>query len=217
MTAVLVLGIGMNYAVIFHQAVEGYLPFVAVGLVIWSFLSVSISEGGEAFVAGGAMLRQSSLPLPMFIFRTLIRNSINLAHQVVIIIAVLLWFHVYPGPGMLWAGLGLVLIIVNLGWIALVLAMISARFRDVPQIVSAMLQIAFFLSPIFWQPPPKLINSPLVTLNPLYFLIQSIREPLLHGVMPVQSATFLLPMAVVGWIGAILIYNQTRRRVVHYL
>jgi ABC-type polysaccharide/polyol phosphate export permease len=56
-----------------------------------------------------------------------------------------------------------------------------------------------------------------VAANPFYFSIQSIREPLLHGVCPPQTLTFLLPMAVVGWIITVLVYNQTRRRVVHYL
>ena len=213
----LVLGIGINYAVLFHQKVEDLLPYVAVGIVFWGFISTTMSEGGEAFVSGGAMLRQSALPLPLFILRTVIRNLINLAHQVIIIIAVFAYFHVFPGLGMVWAIAGLVLSVVNLGWVALALAMVSARFRDVPQIVGAVLQFIFFLSPIFWQPTPAMANNPLVFANPFYFSVQSIREPLLHGHLTSQTFMFLLPMAVLGWVFTLLIYNQTRRRVVHYL
>jgi ABC-type polysaccharide/polyol phosphate export permease len=217
MTMTLVLGIGVNYAALLHQKVHQLLPFVALGLVFWGFLSISISEGGDAFISGAAMIKQSALPLPLFILRCLIRNFINLAHQIVIVAAVLLWFHIFPGPGMLWALAGLALLVINLGWIGLMLAMVSARFRDMPQIITAVLQLVFFLSPIFWSPPPSLVNSPLVAANPFYFSIESIREPLLHGDMPIQAGTFLVPIAVVGWIATILIYNQTRRRVVHYL
>ncbi len=217
MTMTLVLGIGINYAALLHQSVKDLLPFVAIGLVMWGFLSTSISEGGEAFVNGAAMIRQSALPLPMFILRCLLRNAINLAHQLIIIVAVMAWFRIYPGHRLLWAFAGLALMIVNLGWIGLVLAMISARFRDVPQIIAAILQLVFFLSPIFWTPPPQLAHSPLVAANPFYFSIESIRSPLLHGVLPPETFTFLAPLAVIGWIVAILAYNQTRRRVVHYL
>ena len=217
MTMTLVLGIGIEYAALFHQKVEQLLPFVALGLVFWGFLSVSISEGGDAFISGAAMIKQSAIPLPLFIVRCLTRNFINLAHQIVIVAAVLLWFRIYPGPGMLWALAGLALLVINLGWIGLMLAMFSARFRDMPQIITAVMQLAFFLSPIIWSPPPALANSPLVAINPFYFSIESIRQPLLHGVMPIQAATFLIPIAVAGWTATILIYNQTRRRVVHYL
>ena len=217
MTMTLVLGLGINYAALFHQSIKELLPFVAVGLVIWGFLSACISEGGDAFVQGSAMIKQSALPLPLFIMRCMIRNMINLAHQVVIIAAVLLWFRIYPGPNMLWALAGLLLMLVNLTWVGLLLAMVATRFRDMPQIVSATLQLVFFLSPIFWTPTPTLQKSPLVWANPFYFSIQSVREPLLHGVMPPQTGMFLAPMAVIGWIITILVYNQTRRRVVHYL
>lgn len=217
MTMTLVLGIGLNYAVLLHQPVDGFLPYVAIGLVMWGFLSGGISEGADAFVNGGAMIRQSALPLPLFTLRCLIRNGINLAHQVVIIFGVLVWFRIFPGPGMLWALVGLGLLIVNLGWIGLLLAMICARFRDMPQIVTAVLQVVFFLSPIFWIPTPQLMQSPFVAANPFYFAIESVREPLLHGHMPRMALFYLLIIAVVGWMVTILSYNQTRRRVVHYL
>jgi lipopolysaccharide transport system permease protein len=163
------------------------------------------------------MIKQSAIPLPLFILRTLVRNAINLAHQVVIIVAVLLWFHIFPGPGVLWVVPGLLLMVVNLSWVGLLLAMIATRFRDMPQIVAAVLQLVFFLSPIFWTPTKELANSPMVAANPFYFSIQTIREPLLYGTMPVQTATMLAPMAVAGWLLTILVYNETRRRVVHYL
>jgi ABC-type polysaccharide/polyol phosphate export permease len=217
MTMTLVLGLGINYAALFHQKIRDLLPFVAVGLVVWGFLSAAISEGGDAFVMGGAMIKQSALPLPMFILRTLARNAINLAHQVVIIVAVLLWFKIFPGPQVLWAFVGLALMFVNLSWIGLLLAMLATRFRDMPQIVAAILQLVFFLSPIFWTPTAAMKNSLFVAANPFYFSIQSVREPLLHGDMPWQTLTFLVPIAIVGWIVTVLVYNQTRRRVVHYL
>lgn len=217
MTSSLVLGLGINYAALFHQSVSAFLPYVAVGLVMWGFLSAAIGEGGDAFVSGAGMIKQSSLPLPLFILRCTIRNVINFGHQIIIIVAVLLWFRIFPGLSVLWALFGLVLLIVNLSWLGLLLAMVSTRFRDMPQIVGASLQLVFFLSPIFWTPPPAMMNSPLVQANPFYFSIQSVREPLLHGVMPSQTFSFLVPMAILGWLATVLVYNQTRRRVVHYL
>jgi ABC-type polysaccharide/polyol phosphate export permease len=213
----LVLGIGLNYAALLHQPVDGFLPYVAIGLVMWGFLSSGIAEGADAFVSGGAMIRQSALPLPLFTLRCLIRNGINLAHQVVIIFAVLLWFRVFPGAGVAWSVVGLGLLVVNLGWIGLLLAMVCARFRDMPQIVNAVLQVMLFLSPIFWIPTPQLLHNPFVAANPFYFAIESVREPLLHGLMPRRALFYLTVIAGTGWVVTILSYNQTRRRVVHYL
>ena len=213
----LVLGIGINYAALFHLEVKVLLPYVAFGMVAWSFISACISEGGEAFVSGGSIIRQSSLPLPLFILRCVIRNYVNLLHHLVIVIGVMIWFRIFPGFGILWLPVGLVLVTLNLSWLGLALATISARFRDVPHIINAMLQFVFFLSPIFWKPTPEMENSSFVRDNPFYLMVQAIREPLSNGVISLHALIYLSVLALAGWTGSLMFYNLTRRRVVHYL
>jgi ABC-type polysaccharide/polyol phosphate export permease len=213
----LVLGIGINYAALFHMSVKELLPYVAFGLVAWSFVSACISEGGESFVTSGSIIRQSSLPLPLFVVRCVIRNYVNLLHHLVIVIGVIIWFQIFPGVGLLWLPVGLVLVTINLSWLALALATISARFRDVPQIITALLQFVFFLSPIFWKPTPEMAASWFVRANPFYLMVEALREPLLTGRIPTFCLVSLIVLAVVGWIASLLFYNITRRRVVHYL
>ena len=213
----LVLGIGLNYGALYHKSIGELLPYVGLGIVTWGFISTCISEGGEAFVSAGAMLRQSALPLPLFIMRCLFRNVFYFAHHSVVIVLTLLYMQHFPGLGIAWSLLGLALTLLNLAWIVLLVAFLSAVFRDVPQIIVSFLQLAFFLTPVFWEVPPSMVNRPLVKYNPLYYAVESIRRPLLGSEPPLSSYALLAGVAVVGWVVAILVYNQTRRRVVHYL
>jgi len=216
-SASLILGIGVSYTQLFHVEVSKLLPYVAVGIVMWGCISGTLSEGGESFVSSASLLRQSSLPLPVFIARSILRNLMVLAHQLVIIVAVLAWFRIFPGIGVLWSLVGFGLTMVNLGWAATTIALFSARFRDIPQIVSSSLQFIFFMSPIFWIVPPAFEHSLLVTANPFYFAVDAVRRPLLEGVAPISSLVGLSVIAVVGWLFTLVFYNLTRRRVVHYL
>jgi lipopolysaccharide transport system permease protein len=190
---------------------------VAVGIVAWNFMSGCISEGADAFIIGGAILRQSALPLPLFIMRCYFRNLINLAHHSVIVVLVLLYVANFPGMGLLWSLLGIILVGMNLTWVMLLAAFLSTRFRDVPQIIAAVLQVAFFLSPVFWKVNEATANSPFVQFNPVYYAIEAIRGPLLSKSFPGDDYLMLFAAAVLGWIFSIGVYNQTRRRVVHYL
>ena len=190
---------------------------MALGFVAWAYVNGTISEGGEAFFAGGAIIRQSSLPLPLFILRCVIRNVINLAHHIVIVLAVMIWFRIVPTVGMLWVIPGLIVVTINLAWISLVLATISSRFRDVPQIVAAVLQFIFFLTPVFWKPTPEMAGSIFIDRNPFYAMVEVIRSPVLAGAVSPKAMAYLTLLAVIGWSVAILSYNLTRRRVVHYL
>ncbi|MCL4630625.1 ABC transporter permease [Burkholderia multivorans] len=61
--------------------------------------------------------------------------------------------------------------------IAMVVALLSARFRDLPQIVSALLQVAFYVTPIIFRPNALNRFSFIVEWNPLAYLINIVREP----------------------------------------
>eukprot|EP01042_Synura_sphagnicola_P032143 gene32143-41374_t len=208
----LILGIGFNYAAIFRTSPRELLPYVAVGIVTWNFISGCISDGGESFIAGGAMLRQTALPLPLFVMRSFIRNVVNLGHHILIVVLVLLYVGHFPGLGLIWALFGFSLTCLNLMWVMLLVAFLATRFRDVPQIITAVLQIMLFLSPIFWRVTDATSTSPFVRFNPVYYSIESIRQPLLDGTVPASFYLWLAAAALVGWIVALATYNQTRLR-----
>ena len=58
-------------------------------------------------------------------------------------------------------------------WIGVTLGGLSARFRDVPPIVASIMQVAFFLTPIFWTPSALPSRELFVHLNPFYYLSKS--------------------------------------------
>ena len=100
----------------------------------------------------------------------------------------------------------------------MLVAIISARFRDIPQIVQSITQAAAIMTPVFW--PPDRIPARyhlILDLNPFYHLLQAVRAPLMgQGVAP-HTYLFLAGMAVVGWGLTFSLFANTRRRIVHYL
>src|SRR4029079_12729030 len=98
------------------------------------------------------MIRSVRMPLFMHALRTLVRNVLVLAHNVVVIVAVDIIFIVWPGWHMLLALPALGVWIVDALAICLLLGAFCARFRDVGPIVGSIMQIAFFLTPVIWQP-----------------------------------------------------------------
>src|SRR4051812_43423381 len=50
-TAIMVVALGLLYAAIFQSPLDKYLPYLATGLVIWMFLSGTVSEGCQTFIA----------------------------------------------------------------------------------------------------------------------------------------------------------------------
>ena len=215
----MVLGMGFLYAEIFKVPIQRYMPFVALGIVFWGVIVGVITEGCDTFVHASGMLSQTSLPMFTFVWRTVLRNLITLAHHLVIVVAVLVWFGFWKVANVPMALLGLALMLLNVSWASMAVGIASARFRDVPQIVGSIMQFAMFMTPIFWEPSRMSGGRAhaLLVLNPFFHMIDGIRAPLMGGQTGSGTYPILALLAVLGWLGVFTAFNLTRRRIVHYL
>jgi len=213
----MVAGIGLLYANLFKVPVNEFIPYVALGIVVWGLIANVIIEGCQTFVQAAGILSQSSLPMFTFVWRTVIRNVINLAHHLIIIVGVLVYYDHWRQTDVLMGVVGVLLLVANISWISLAAGIASARFRDIPQIVGSVVQFAMFMTPVFWLPGGRLLDHAVLLLNPFYHLLEVVRAPLLG--QPVDARTYLVlgAMAVLGWAGTFTTFALIRRRIVHYL
>jgi ABC-type polysaccharide/polyol phosphate export permease len=111
---------------------------------------------------------------------------------------------------------GLLLLLVNALWCSTLLGMLSARFRDLPQIVASILQIAFFATPVIWR--VNLINNKLlVDLNPFYHFIELVRAPLLGQSATLVSWLVVAGITIFGSVGTFLFYRSHRTRIAFWI
>ena len=214
----MVLGIGVVYAKLFGIALADFLPLVALGIVFFGTISGIINEGCDTFTAAKNMLSQTNLPMFVFVWRTVLRNLINLGHHLVIVLAVLAYFGFWRSANYAGAALGLIFLVLNVGWISLLVGIASARFRDIPQIVQSITQAAAIMTPVFW-PADRIspAHHAILDLNPFYHLLEAVRAPLLGRDVAPHTYLFLAAMSVVGWAVTFAVFANTRRRIVHYL
>jgi ABC-type polysaccharide/polyol phosphate export permease len=103
-------------------------------------------------------------------------------------------------------------------WIALVLGLACVRFRDIQQLVSTILQVALFVTPIFWS--PQQLSGELATFeqyNILYHYVAIVRDPLLGQAPTLGSWLMVLLATVLGWGVMLFLYGRFRRRIPYWL
>jgi ABC-type polysaccharide/polyol phosphate export permease len=213
----MVLGIGFLYANLFNIPLNQFLPYVALGIVFFGVMAGTINEGCETFVQAAGMLSQTSLPMFTFVWRTLFRNLINLAHHLVIVVAVLVFYGYWRTAHPLLALGGVALMLANASWLSMLVGIASARYRDIPQIVVSIMQFAIFMTPVFWLPERFGSNHAVLAFNPFYHLLQAVRAPLMGQTVEPRTYVVLVSMALGGWLFTFAIFARTRRRIVHYL
>jgi lipopolysaccharide transport system permease protein len=213
-----VAALGLVYGRLFHANAGEYLPNLAVGMTCWALIAGMINEGCLCFIAAEGFLKQVALPKALFPARVVLRCLIGFAHDVVIIVAVVLIFSPPLGWPALLAPVGLVLLAVNGLWMALLLGLLCTRFRDLPPIVASILQVAFFITPVIWQPSALTGRwSLLLELNPFASFLALIRDPLLGIPLGLDPWLVALAMTLVGWGGTFLLFSRYRARVTYWL
>jgi ABC-type polysaccharide/polyol phosphate export permease len=217
-TTAFVLGISLVYGNLMQVSTAKYVSWMATGVVLWTFMSGTILESGDTYIQASVIIRQSNLPLPLFVWRTISRNLLYFGHQVIVVIGVSLWFHYFLKINLPMFLAGFVLVLINISWMAFVAAVVAARFRDMQQVIATLLQLIFFVSPVIWIPNDmKGLRSMVLLANPFYHMLDVTRNPLLGLPTHMDSVVVLLVMAVVGWLITYLLYGSVRRRIVHYL
>lgn len=217
-TGVMVAALGFLYSTLFKMELHDYLPFLALSLVLWAFVSALIGEACTCFQAAEGMIRSVRLPFHLYAFRVIVRNLLVLAHNVVVILAVYAVFDVWPGWEAVLAVPGLLLWVFDGIACCLLLGAVCARFRDIPPIVGSVMQIAFFISPIIWK--PELLTggkAQWLPLNPFFTLLEVVRAPLL-GTIPglavyASALTYSAVLAGIAW----MLFARVRGRLAFWV
>jgi ABC-type polysaccharide/polyol phosphate export permease len=195
-----------------------YAAYVTIGLVLWGLVQTAMSEAPTAFVAAAEPLRQCTLPASVHIFRLLWRNLIVFAHSAVLIPIVLLLFRIRPGAAVWTVIPAFLLLVLALSFGALLLALLGARFRDVPQVVTNGLQLLFFATPVFWLPsalPPG--RAWLLQMNPFFAFLDIVRTPILGGAPAASSWPVAASVTLVTGLLAAVAYARWRQRIVYWI
>ena len=213
----LVGGLGVLYSGLFKMDVADYLPFVAAGLIVWGLVSGLITEGCSVFIEAEGAIKQVNLPLSIYVYRVVWRSIIIFAHNIIIYVAAAVLFSIHPG----WVGFlalpGLVLLCLNGVWMGLLLGLMSARFRDVPQIVASVVQVTFFLTPIIWKPELLPDRAFMLDFNPFFHFVELVRGPALGQAPGLVSWLAVLGITLGGWLVTLLMYRRYRWRIAYWV
>jgi len=214
---IMIAALGIIYSRIFKADVTEYIPFLCLGLMTWTLISAIVLDACGCFISAETIIKQIKMPFSVHVFRVVWRNLIIAGHNIVVYIGVMVYFQIMPTINVLYFVPALILTILNAVWVCLILGMMCARFRDIPQIVSNVVQIIFFVTPIIWYPRLLGADEHLVHLNPFFAFIDLLRSPLLNNAPAALSWGVALGTTVAGWAAALFLFSRFRARISYWV
>jgi ABC-type polysaccharide/polyol phosphate export permease len=217
---IMILALGIVYTQLWHTNVDIYLPFLAISMAFWNLISGCINDAAGTFIAATAQMHAEYQPKGIFCLIVIFRQLVFFSHNFVVLMLILLYFH----RPLSWTALLLVpdlmIIIFTAYWLAMLLGIVCARFRDVPNIVQSFMQIMFFIMPIMWM--PQTLSDPgtrfwLTEANPFAAMLDLLRAPLLNQMPTLFQYGNVIVCSVLGWGLTAFVFNRCRDRIVYWL
>lgn len=208
------------YADLFHTDVRTYLPFLSLSIIAWNYLNALVTDGCNCFIQSDTVIKGMRMPFSVHAARSVVRNTIILAHNVIVIVAVFVIMGVHQSFHSFMVVPAVCLWLVDAFAFSLFFGALCARFRDVPQIVSAVMQIAFFVTPVMWS--TAILNGHseallLIRFNPFYYLLEILRAPLLGTALPLTTWAWALVVSGILVAFSWIAFARTRGRIAFWV
>ena len=129
----------------------------------------------------------------------------------------MLYLGIWPQWHWLAAIPGLALILLAAMPTAFLLGTLSARFRDLQQIIASIVQLAFFLTPIFWKRELLKDRTWLADYNPFQILIEGVRRPIVEGLPPADAYVKILILIAILFLVSAPFFAAYRRRLAFWV
>jgi len=167
---------------------EKYSAFLLTGLLPWLWFSSSVNEGTVSIISGGNLIKKVMFPAEILPLVSVVTNLVHYLLSLVILIPFLLIYQIPLNPLILvpyFVVLVVVQFIFTLG-LSLGLSALTVHLRDIQHIISNLLVLWFFCSPIIYPMSvvPQRLKPLTLALNPVSHLMMGYHKIFFYSSRP---------------------------------
>lgn len=200
--------------------VANYPLFLVIGLVAWRCISSSINSSAKSIMRYSSIINQVYLPKSIFPLSFTITQLFNFAFGLVVIAIFLTLYGVVPGWHIVYLPVIIVVQTVFLLSIGLILSFVTVFVRDIDNLITYVIRIFFYASPIIWQggrfEGTKL--SWIIDLNPIAVIVESYRDILIYHQNPdLTGLGVIFLLASLACMFMIYYYSKNEHKIIKAL
>jgi lipopolysaccharide transport system permease protein len=194
---------GLVFNVLLRQQIRHFLFFQFVGLLPWIFFSASIVGGATAISDRRDLLTKVRFPPQVLPATVVATNLSNYLLSLPLMIGLGLIYREWPTwHTVLFPIVVLIQVLFTLG-VAYIVSAINVAFRDLQHIVSNVITLWFFLTPVLYElaAVPEPYRHWIAVINPMAPLITAYQAIFYHHQLPA-----LRPLAYVAAVSTLLLW-----------
>lgn len=192
------------FAYIFKRDIPNFPVYYLIGRVAYMLFSTGTSGAMKSIIGNAPIIKSVYVPRYLYALSTVLSAFVIFLMSLIIMFAVMIATNVHFTVLMIFASLPIIILLIMTIGVGLILATATVFFRDIEHFYGVFTLLLMYASALFYPaniiPPQYQI---ILTINPLYAVIECLRSVLLDGVLYNPStlmfaAVFALVSLVVG-------------------
>lgn len=203
------------WSIVFKMPIQNLFPYMFNGFVIFFVFTSSVSTSLDLLT----MKKKDvylNLPVPFLslILREVTQHIFSYFHFIWFILVMYFFLYDFNLINIFLYFLGISIFYLTTIFISSICCIIATRFRDMVPLINSILSAATLISPIIWKKEMLGVYQNWVYLNPLSFMVEIVRSPVLGEIPKIEVYIFnLIFLAIVFILLSILIKKKGHRLV----
>jgi ABC-2 type transport system permease protein len=193
------------FSALFRFAVPHYETYFLSEFLPWTFFAQTTVTAMMSMAWNGALMKRVRVPKSIFTLASTISGLVNLVLSFVPLFLIMAALGVPLRPALLILPVSFLVLAIFTFGVALALSAISVYFVDVREMYQVALTALMYLTPMIY--PLSIVPERfrrVISLNPLLYMLQIVREPVYEGRLPSPhlfgiAVVLALASLLVGW------------------
>lgn len=190
-----------------------YPIFAYCGLVPWTYFATALSQSANSLVDHGRLITKVYFPRLLVPAASVIAGLVDLGIALVVLVGMLLFYGVAPGPAVITLPLFILLAAATALAVGLWLSALNVQYRDVRYTLQFLIQFWLFATPVAY--PSSLVPQRwriLYGLNPMTGVVEGFRWALLgKGEAPGALLAVSVLTVAAALIGGLFYFRRMER------
>ena len=174
--------------------IPDYPAFIYSALLPWLWFNNSLASSGHLFLGNRDLLRRPNFSPIILIIANMLSTLITFLLSLPLLLCLLAWYG-RPITGIVFL-FPLIMVVQGLliFGLSLLIATYNVFYRDIAHVVSIVLPMLFFMTPVFYRPVAEVEYSTWFQLNPMTALVRAYRAIFFQGTIPEWGTVALVSM-----------------------
>ncbi|MET0583615.1 MAG: ABC transporter permease [Candidatus Binatia bacterium] len=216
--AIFAAAMTLVYGALFGVPSREYAGYIVCGMLSWMWVSALLTEVGMTFINYGHFLKNIPIDKALFVWAAVYKLTITLAHNLIVYAALVVFGFVELNMYTLMAIPAVAILFLFSIPITAMAAILFARYRDIQRLIASGTVVIMMVTPIFWQ--STMITgwrAAIVHLNPIYYLVEFLRAPLLGRPLEMTTILVVLGMTAIAWVVGSFFYRRYEKYVIFWI